>query len=175
MPNYKRIFDFASRFWKRNKVLKFGFNYSPVYRRTTGRIIEISEDILFIKVKLALSYKNRNYVGSLFGGTLFSAVDPFPMFQIMQALGNDYIVWDKSAEIKFKRPAYEDLYAEFILTHQEIQEIKQQLQAQKEIEIKKCTQLTNKDKTKIYCEVIKTIYITTKSYYKEKQATKGKQ
>ncbi len=94
-----------SKFFKQHTIFKYGFNISPMYRRSTGRIIEVSEDLLKARVKIPISYKNKNYVGSIFGGSLFSATDPVFMIQLMNILGNDYVVWDKSAEIKFKRPA----------------------------------------------------------------------
>ncbi len=99
---------------------------------------------------------------------MFSAVDPIPMVQLMNLIGDDYVVWDKSAEIFFKRPAREDLYAEFTFTPDEIQKIKQQVADSKEVDFVKATHLTNKDKTIIYCEVKKTIYVAEKEYHKEK-------
>ena len=91
----------GERYVKKHKLLKYGFNFSPMYRRSTGKITHVSEDLLHIKLKLALTYKNRNYVNSIFGGSMFSAVDPVPMVQLINLLGPDYVVWDKSAEIHF--------------------------------------------------------------------------
>ena len=52
---------------------------------------------------------------------MFSAVDPFPMTQLMNLIGDEYVVWDKAAEIFFRRPAKEDLFADFIYTYEEIE------------------------------------------------------
>lgn len=60
-------------------IYKYGFKISPMYRRSTGRIHKVSEDLLSFKVRIKLSYKNSNYVGSIFGGSLFSATDPIFM------------------------------------------------------------------------------------------------
>jgi len=46
---------------------------------------------------------------------------------------------------------------------------------EKEIEIVKITQLTNKDKTVVFCEVHKTIYVADKAFFKEKRKKKAKQ
>ena len=73
-------------------IFKHGFNISPMYRRTTARIIYISEDLKEVKIKIPLSYKNKNYVGAIFGGSMFSATDPIYMIQLMQILGEDYVV-----------------------------------------------------------------------------------
>lgn len=165
MSIYQLIAEFGSKFIAKNKLFKFGFNYSPMYRRSTAKITEVAEDLLSIKIKLPISYKNKNYVGSIFGGSMFAAVDPIPMVQLINLLETDYIVWDKSAEINFKSPAREDLYAEFSFTTEELDAIKRQVDEKHAIEIVKTTRLANKQKTKTYCEINKTLYITTKSFY----------
>ena len=109
MISYKKIAELAARFISKPKVLKFGFNLSPMYRRTSAKVTYISEDFLKIQIKLPFSYKNANYVNTIFGGSMFAAVDPFPMTQLMNLIGDDYVVWDKAAEIFFRRPAKEDL------------------------------------------------------------------
>jgi len=169
MITYKKIAELSSKFIGKSKVLRYGFNLSPMYRRTTAKVVFISEDFLQIKIKLPFSYKNANYVNTIFGGSMFSAVDPFPMTQLMNLIGDDYVVWDKSAEIYFRRPAKENLYADFIYTIGEINEIKQKVQEQNEFEIVKTTKLTNKDKSIVYCEVHKRVYIANKAFFKEKQ------
>ena len=168
MFSYKKITDLVSKFIGKSKVLKYGMNLSPMYRRTTAKVIYISEDFKEIKIKLPFSYKNANYVNTIFGGSMFSAVDPFPMTQLMNLIGDEYVVWDKAAEIFFRRPAKEDLFADFIYTDEEIDEIKKKAQEQDEFEIIKSTKLTNKDKSIVYCEVRKRVYIADKAFFKEK-------
>lgn len=169
MSIYKKIVEIGSKYIGKDKLLKYGFNLSPMYRRSTARIISMSKDLLYVQIKLPISYKNKNYVNSIFGGSLFSSVDPIPMVQLINIIGNDYVVWDKSAEIYFKKPAKENLFAEFIFTNVEIDEIKNRIRTENEIEIVKIASLTNKEKTIVYCEVKKTIYIAKKSFYKNKK------
>jgi hypothetical protein len=169
MSFYQKVAEIGKKFISQDKLFKMGFNLSPMYRRSTARIISASQDILKVKIKLPISYKNRNYVNSIFGGSMFSAVDPIPMVQLIHILGDEYVVWDKSAKIFFKRPAKENLYAEFLYTPEEIENIQKQLALHSEIEILKTTSLTNKDQTVIFCEVHKTIYIANKKYFKEKR------
>lgn len=144
-----------------------------MYRRSTGRITKVSDDLKTVKIKLPISYKNRNYVSAIFGGSMFSAVDPIPMVQLINLLDESYIVWDKSAEIFFKRPARENLYADFHYSEEELLKIQQDVAANNEIEIQKTTLLTNQDRTTVYCEVRKTIYVANKAYYKEKRRRKN--
>lgn len=169
MSIYKKIAIIGARYIGKSKIFKYGFNLSPMYKRSVAKITYVSEDLLNIKIKLPISYKNRNYVNSIFGGSMFSAVDPIPMVQLINLIGDDYVVWDKSAEIYFKRPAKENLFAEFQYTNEELQEIKANVKLHNEIEIVKTTKLTDKEKTTVFCEVKKTIYIADKEYYKEKR------
>ena len=159
MITYQKFAKLASRFMSKSTVMKYGFNLSPMYRRTSAKVTYISKDFLKIKIKLPYSYKNANYVNTIFGGSMFSAVDPFPMTQLMNLIGDDYVVWDKAAEIFFRRPAKEYLYAEFTYTLEELGEIKQKANDNNEFEIIKSTQLTNRDKSIVFCEVRKRVYI----------------
>lgn len=169
MPSYQKIIGVASKYISKNKLFKHGFNILPMYRRTTGRITQVSKDLCNVSLEIPISYKNKNYVGSIFGGSMFSAVDPIPMVQLINIIGDDFVVWDKKAEILFKRPAREKLYAEFIYTYEEIEGIKQRVKVENEIEIIKTVQLTNKSKTTVFCTIKKTLYIADKSFYKKKR------
>lgn len=169
---YQKIAELGPKLLGKALTLKLGFNFSPMYRRSTARIIDVSDDITQIRTRLAISYKNRNYVGSIFGGSLFSAVDPIPMVQLINLLDSEYVVWDKSAEIFFKAPAREDLYADFTYSEDELNNIRKTVEAHNEMEIVKTTQLTNKDKSRVYCEVRKTIYVASKTHYKAKLAAR---
>ncbi|HKX85796.1 MAG TPA: DUF4442 domain-containing protein [Flavobacterium sp.] len=166
---YQQLNRIAKKFLKESTIFKVGFNLSPMYRRSTARIAYVSDDLKSVKIKIPLSYKNRNYVGSIFGGSLFAAVDPIPMIQLMYLLKEEYIVWDKSAKIKFKRPAREHMYASFEFSEAELQEILQKVKDSKEVEHIKTTYITNKSGETVFCEVEKTIYIADKEFYKQKK------
>lgn len=49
------------------------------------------------------SWRTRNYVGTIFGGSLYGALDPI-MIMLIKLLGPEYEVWDKAASIRFRRP-----------------------------------------------------------------------
>tara|TARA_R110002049_G_C8859207_1_gene538052 strand:+ start:86 stop:607 length:522 start_codon:yes stop_codon:yes gene_type:complete len=169
---YATFSKFLEKFISKATIYKYGFNLSPMYKRSTGKIYEVSDDLLDVKVKIKLSYKNSNYVGSIFGGSLFSATDPIFMIQLMNILGNNYVVWDKAATIKFKKPAKETCYVDFIFTSDEIAQIIKDVAFKNEINLTKKIQLTNKDKNVVFAEVSKTVYIADKQYYKEKKRLK---
>ena len=166
---YQQLSRIAKKFLKQSTIFKVGFNLSPMYRRTTARIEYVSDDLKSVSIKIPLSYKNRNYVGSIFGGSLFAAVDPIPMIQLMYILEEKYIVWDKSAHIRFKRPAREHMYASFEFSEAEIQDILKKVNELKEVEHQKTTFITNQSGDTVFCEVEKTIYIADKEFYKQKK------
>lgn len=107
------------------KLVKFCINLWPPYFGAGINIVEISEDYHYAKVRLKKSWTNMNYVGTQFGGSIYAMTDPFYMFLLIHVLGKEYIVWDKGAEIDFKKPGRSHLYAEFQLTPEIIQDIKE--------------------------------------------------
>jgi len=171
------MYQFLSRVAKKHfknsahKLFKTFFNLSPMYRRSTGRVVNVEKGFWQVDVKIPISYKNRNYAGTIFGGSLFSATDPIYMVQLIQIIGTDYIVWDKSSMVKFKRPANSDAFASFRFSPQEIQELKEEVIEYGEVELLKPVEITNKE-GKVFCEIDKTIYVADKAFYKEKRAKK---
>ncbi|HEX2253174.1 MAG TPA: DUF4442 domain-containing protein [Thermoanaerobaculia bacterium] len=57
-----------------------------------------------VEVTMRLRWWNRNYVGTHFGGSLYTMCDPFYMLLLLWELGPGWIVWDKAATIRFTRP-----------------------------------------------------------------------
>ncbi|WP_203257415.1 DUF4442 domain-containing protein [Hyunsoonleella ulvae] len=170
---YKTLSNIAKHFFTDAQIYKYGFNWSPMYRRTTAKIIEVSEDLHFVKIKIPLSWKNRNYVGTIFGGSMLGATDPIYMIQLMAILGNDYIVWDKAATIKYKRPARETVFCDFVFSEVEIETIKKDIAKKGEIDVVKTPNILKKDGA-VIAELSKTIYVADKGFYKKKRQRKAK-
>jgi acyl-coenzyme A thioesterase PaaI-like protein len=87
------------------------------------RITDLSSDFKTARVQLTLRPWNKNAVGSHFGGSLFSMTDPFYMLMILAQLGNDYLVWDKAADIDFIKPGKGKVIADFSINQQLIDDI----------------------------------------------------
>jgi acyl-coenzyme A thioesterase PaaI-like protein len=104
--------------------MRWGFNLFPAYRGTGARITYVAADFREVRVRLPLSWRTRNYVGTIFGGSLYGAIDPIYMIMLIKILGPDYVVWDRSATIRFLRPGRGTLYARFVLTEVEIETIR---------------------------------------------------
>ncbi len=98
--------------WK-SRLARWRFNTFPAYRGSGGRVMFIRHDFMEVRVKLRLWWRTRNYVGTIFGGSIYASVDPFYMMMLIQCLGPGYVVWDKAASIRFRRPGRTTLYAVF--------------------------------------------------------------
>lgn len=108
----------------RTRLLRWKFNLFPAYRGTGARITYIAGDYREVRVRLPLSWRSRNYVGTIFGGSLYGAVDPIYMIMLIKLLGAEYVVWDKSATIRFLKPGRGTLYATFRISEEELQSIR---------------------------------------------------
>lgn len=108
---------------------RWGFNWFPAYRGSGGRIEYIASDWTEVRIRLPLSWRTRNYVGTIFGGSIYSAVDPIYMIMLIKTLGPRYVVWDKAATIRFRRPGRTTLRAAFRLDRAELDEIRAQVEA----------------------------------------------
>jgi hypothetical protein len=114
-----------------------------------------------VDVEMKLRWWNANYVGTHYGGSLYSMTDPFFMVMLIENLGKDYIVWDKSATIRFKRPGRGTVTASFSLSDQQIDEIKQALNAEKKIERVFTVEVKDESGT-VIAEVEKLLHIRRK-------------
>ncbi|MFG2193922.1 DUF4442 domain-containing protein [Streptomyces sp. NPDC048639] len=106
--------------------LRRTINCWPPYLFSGVRVLEIADDWSSARVRLRLSWFNRNYVGTHFGGSLFAMSDPFWMLLTMKSLGRDYVVWDKVGEIEFLAPGRGDVFAEFTVTEERLEEIRRE-------------------------------------------------
>lgn len=105
------------------RLTRWRFNWIPAYRGTGGRIEFIAADWREIRVRLPLNWRTRNYVGTIFGGSLYGAIDPVYMIMLIKLLGRGYEVWDKAATIRFRRPGRTTLRATFRVTQEELDTI----------------------------------------------------
>lgn len=134
------------------------FSFYPPYLGSGIKITHISSDFKFIRVELSLNFFNTNYVGTHFGGSLFSMTDPFYMLMFLKNMGKEYIVWDKKATIEFIKATQEDVYAEFKITNEEIELIKQELNSKKSLEKNFFVEIKTKSNREIIAKVEKTLY-----------------
>lgn len=122
------------RDWFGNKLRCWSFYLFGCYRGTGGRLKYIAEDWSEVRLDLPLSWRTRNYVGTIFGGSIYSAVDPIYMLMLIRRLGPEFIVWDKAASIEFKKPGRETLHGRFVIGDAELAAIRAALATQRSVE-----------------------------------------
>lgn len=151
----------------RARMVRLGFNLNPAFRGTGGRVVHVAQNLRHIRIRLPLSWRTRNIVGSLYGGSLFAITDGAHPMMLMAALGDGYIVWDKAASIRYRKPGYSTLYGDFLLTVAELEEIRAALAVSHELDYS--FQIELKDQQGIVHTVVeRTVYIAEKNYYRQK-------
>jgi len=111
----------------RSKHLRRWINLWPPFLGAGIRVQRIAPDMKTIDVEMKLRWWNANYVGTHFGGSLFAMTDAFYMLMLMANLGRDYIVWDKAATIRYRKPGKGTVCAEFRLSDSQIDDIREEL------------------------------------------------
>src|SRR5271167_2688214 len=112
---------------KSSRALRRWVNLWPPLLGMGIRVRHIAPDMRSVDVEMNLRFWNANYVGTHFGRSLFAMTDPFYMLMLMANLGRDYIVWDKAATIRYKKPGRGTVRAEFRLTDDQIDDIREKL------------------------------------------------
>jgi acyl-coenzyme A thioesterase PaaI-like protein len=107
----------------------------PPIRKTGVKVDRISDDFREWDLRLPLSIKTRNYVGTHFGGTLYSAADPHFMLAWMHILGPDYIIWDKAAAIRFKRPGRTTLHGEVRINESDVEYVRRRCEEEDKFDL----------------------------------------
>jgi acyl-coenzyme A thioesterase PaaI-like protein len=100
------------------------FSFWPPFLFAGIRVTDISDDFRYARVELRMRWYNRNYVGTHFGGSLFSMTDPFWMILMLRRIGPDHLVWDQAGEIQFLKPGKGTVVAEFRLDDAVVDEIR---------------------------------------------------
>jgi len=116
------------------RYLRTYMNFWPPFLGAGIRVKRLRPDLREIDVEMKLRRWNANWVGTHYGGSLYSMTDPFFMVMLIENLGRDYIVWDKSAAIRFRKPGKGTVRAEFRLSDEQIQEIKDALKQEAKID-----------------------------------------
>ncbi|HHW83548.1 MAG TPA: DUF4442 domain-containing protein [Actinomycetales bacterium] len=107
-----------------SQLVRHFMNLWPPFLFSSIRIQEVSDDFRHVRVRLGHNRLTGNYVGTLYGGSLYSMTDPFWMMMIARALGPEYAVWDAHGEITFLKPGRQTVYAEFRITEADLDSIR---------------------------------------------------
>lgn len=156
----------------RSRLRRWGFNLFPAYRGSGARVTHLADDFREVRIRLPLNWRTRNYVGTIFGGSMYSAVDPVYMIMLIQNLGPAYVVWDKSASIRFRKPARDVLTARFVLDEAELDAIRVAVAESGRVD--RCYRVSLRDAAGDVCaEVEKTVHVADKALWKARQAAES--
>ena len=136
-------------------------NLWPPYLGAGIRVTRISDDLRTYEVRMKLRWYNRNYVGTHFGGSLYSMCDPFFMLILTEALGRGYVVWDKAATVRFRRPGRGTVHATFHIRDEEIEAVRRATEEHGKTEATFTAEVTD-GAGEVIAEVEKLLYVRKK-------------
>ena len=122
----------------RKFLLKFILNIFPPLFFNRIVLKEISDDFMQMRVVVRRALFNVNFHKTIFGGTIFSAFDPyFPTmyYNVFLEKNRKLIIWLKSAEIQYLKPAESTLNIHFKITQEEIEFVEKTLEEKGKTEI----------------------------------------
>ena len=136
-------------------------NFYPPYFFAGIKVVEANDGLSRFVVEMKLRFWNKNLFGTHFGGSLYSMCDPFFTFIFVENLGKKYIVWDKAASIRFKRPGRGTVRVVFELSKEEI-EVARVKADNGQRDFVYHTQILN-ESNEVVAEVEKVVYIKPKN------------
>lgn len=147
-------------------VMRHLLNLWPPFLFTGIKVVELAQDYRYCKVELKNRPWTRNINSSQFGGSMFAMTDPIYPLMLMGALGKEYMVWDKQADINYITPGRGKLTAEFLLTDVELEQIKQHTEAGDKFFPDFVVHVKD-TKGELVCEVKRKVYIRKKPKYRD--------
>ena len=148
-------------------LLKLRINTYAPYVGAGIRIDHLNLDQGLCVVSMGLNTLNKNIVGTQFGGSLYSMVDPFYMIMLMHQLGSSYVVWDKSSHIEFVAPGHSKVTARLKIPSNEITTIQELAKEGKPVFREYQADIVD-DQQKVISTVTKTLYIRLRKHSKSK-------
>ncbi len=133
------------------------------------RVVRMDAALREVDVEMRMRRWNRNYVGAHFGGSLFAMTDPFYMMMLMENLPRGFVVWDKAASIRFRRPGKGTVRAEFRLTKERLGEIRSEVERDGRVDARFLVEVRDAGGL-VVAEVERVIYCATEEAY----AARGK-
>ena len=143
------------------EALRGHLNAYPPYAGAGILITHIAEDASEIRVEMPLTDRNVNLVGTHFGGSLYAMVDPHLMILLIQRLGPDYVVWDKEANIDFRKPGIGTVHATVRVTDEEVAAIRAAT-ANGDKHLPQWTLEVLDEEDEVVATVLKTLYVRRK-------------
>ncbi|MBL3657324.1 DUF4442 domain-containing protein [Fulvivirga sediminis] len=138
-------------------------NWWPPMLGTGISLKKVSDDGRRYEVEMKMRWYNRNLVGIHYGGSLYSMCDPWYMFILINQLGSDYVVMDKGASIRYKKPGKGTLRCVFQVSKEEVQHMKEELDDVGKKDYTFLCEVKNNE-GEIITEVEKVVYVRKKNF-----------
>ena len=130
----------------RTRLMRWRFNFHPAYRRSGGRIEYIDETLREVRLRLPLNRGTRNLNGTIYGGSIYAAVDPIHAVMLVTLLGPaTYVAWTKEATVHFRRQARTDLRATIRLDAAEVSTVRAEVERNGKVERRYPVELFDRD------------------------------
>jgi acyl-coenzyme A thioesterase PaaI-like protein len=139
---------------------------------TGVKVTTLDKDLGAVDVEMRLRRWNKNYMGVHFGGSLFAMTDPFYMIMVATNLGGEYVVWDKAASIRYKKPGKGRVRAEFRLTEEKLAEIRAALDVEGRYDARFLVEIED-EAGGVVAVVERVIYCATKAAHVERIKLRG--
>jgi len=136
-------------------------NVYPPYLGAGVRVRQPRGDARTFEVEMKLRWWNSNYVGTHFGGSLYTMCDPFFMLILLRQLGPDFVVWDKAANIRFRRPGRGRVRARIHIPAERVDEICRQARRDGVVQPTFRTEVLD-DRNRVVAEVEKILHVRWK-------------
>lgn len=133
----------------------------PPYVGAGIAVTHVADDASEIRVEMALTPQNRNLVGTHFGGSLYAMVDPHLMILLVHRLGPGYVVWDKAAQIEFRKPGQGTVRAVVRVTDEDVEAIRTATESG-ERHFPEWTLTVVDEEDEVVAVVVKTLYVRRK-------------
>lgn len=133
-------------------------NVYPPFLGAGVRVRRVSREPPVFEARMRLRWWNRNYVGTHFGGSLYSMCDPFFMLILIESLGPGWVVWDKAATIRFRRPGRGTVRARFEIPTERVEEIRRAAREAGRLETTFTARVEDRD-GELVAEVEKLLYV----------------
>jgi acyl-coenzyme A thioesterase PaaI-like protein len=151
-------------------VLKWAINLYPPLFFQRIRVIKFDKGFTGASIKVSKSILNTNYHDSIFGGTIFSAADPFyPVlfYQVLIRKGYKVKAWSRSSAIRFVKPGKTNLYFRVQISETDISGCEEQLNTTGKY--RKSFQVEIYDKNdKLCASLINEIYVRNLNFIDDK-------
>lgn len=141
-----------------------GINLWPCIWCSGGKIGFLSADFQELHVSLKLGIRTWNRVGTVYGGSIYSSIDPFYMLMFMQILGPSYVVWDKGASIKFVKPIRQRVKCRFLISDELVETVKREVATHGQYVFELPLRYED-DEGRVYAVFVKQMYAALKEHY----------